>query len=288
MHHLRIVTVVLLVTLTSIAGAGKAKPIKAEFLCGTYVGGTIKEAITGGKRGKLTDPVVCAIHVADPNEPSHMGNIHTVRYAVDPATGKKSKVVTSGKTDDFGGQSEADKKDFTLILTPNANDANGEVPWKPCEDFDLVATVSDDLGVYFTKTIKVVQACPKPAPIKARLSCNYEAQDGTMIKWPGNGDKLKARLSSGKGIDCNVVVPKDPPSGVTLTASGKIKGKKAKPVTEVAGPMPPSGIGAGLSFYPAEDTFSECENFAIEFALTDQDGAVRWAATQKFVQECGD
>ena len=75
------VAVFAVATLTELrAEAAPPHPIKAEFLCGTYVDGKIKDVVTSGKRPKLSDPIACAIHVPDTNEPSHMGNIHTVRH----------------------------------------------------------------------------------------------------------------------------------------------------------------------------------------------------------------
>ena len=284
----RLVTIVTLANAPLGVAIAKPKPIKAQFLCGTYVDGKVTAAITGGKRAKITDPVACAIHVDNPDEPSHMGNIHTVRHVVDPSTNKSSKVVSSGKTDDFGGQSDPDKRDFNVILTPGVADENGDIPFKPCEDFDLVATVSDDLGVYFTKTIKVSQTCPKPKPLSAKLTCMYEAQDGTLLRWPGNGDKLKPRLSSGKSFECTIIAKNAPPD-TTLIGVVAIHGKSAKQ----SGKAAETGEGNGtlkvdLGFEPGDDTFTECESFTIDAKLTNTDGAVRWTAKQKVVQDCPD
>lgn len=167
----RALWLVLLAAGTVQAAPKKPKKIDAAFLCGTFVDGAIKKPITGGKVEKLTVPIACAIHVNDPNEPSHMGNVHTVRK---PAKAKPIK--NQGKTDDFGGQSDADKKDFAVILAPGTADENGEIAFQPCEDFDIEASISDDLGTYFTKTIRVQQSCPKPKPVTATLSCVYTAQ----------------------------------------------------------------------------------------------------------------
>lgn len=77
----------------------------------------------------------------------------------------------------------ADRRaNFEIILKPDAADSQGEIAFKPCEDFDIVASISDDLGVHFKKTIKVQQSCPKPTPIAAMLTCSYEGQDGTLFR----------------------------------------------------------------------------------------------------------
>ena len=168
------VAVFAVATLTEFrAEAAPPHPIKAEFLCGTYVDGKIKDVVTSGKRPKLSDPIACAIHVPDTNEPSHMGNIHTVRH---PSGGKA--IATSGKTSDFGSQSDDDKKDFEIVMQPAIADQNGDVLFQPCEDFDIVATISDDLGVYFTRTLKIEQTCPKPKPIAVSVKCTQADPDG--------------------------------------------------------------------------------------------------------------
>lgn len=276
MQLVRVVAVVAGVAFGSrVAHAGKVKPIKAQFLCGTFVDGKIKEPILAGKHGKLTDPIACAIHVDDAKEPSHMGTVHTVRHV-----GAK-KVETDGKTDDFGSQSDDAKRDFNIVLQPG-------IDFQPCEDFDIAARIADDLGTYFTKTIAVKQVCPKPKPIAAKLSCMYEAQDGTALKWPGNGDRLKARLSSGKDLEC-MIYAKVVPDGTTLTGVAQIKGKPGSVKKVPADIVPPDGGSkVDVSWSPGEETFDECEVFALQASLVDQDGATRWTGTQKIVQDCPD
>lgn len=251
------------------------KPVKAQFLCGTFVDGKIKQPLASGKHGKITDPIACAIHVDDPKEPSHMGNVHTVRY---PAGGKK--VVTTGKTDDFGSESADDKKDFEYVMQPGAD------TFQPCESFDIVASISDDLGTYFTRTIKITQTCPKPKPIAAAITCYYEAQDGTPIHWPGNGDKLEPRLSApDHELSCKIVAKKVP-DGVSLSGSLAIKGKGH---SEPAHAEPPDGATVvDGTFKGADGDFDECETFTISGSLVDGDGATRWTGTRKIVQSCPD
>lgn len=261
------------------ARADKVKPMKAQFLCGTFVDGKIKQPITGGKVGKMTDPIACAIHADDPKEPSHMGHVHTVRHG-------KPEVTTSGKTDDFGPGTE--KPDFEIVMKPDVPDENKEIAFAACEDFDIVATVSDDLGVYFKKTIKVQQSCPKPPPpkpIAATLSCFYEAEDGTGYRWPGNGVKAKPRLSSARELDCSIANPKDLPDGTTLKGTLTIKQTKVTKVTE-AGPRPPSGWSTEFAFGMGE--FNECETLDLAASLEDQNKVKRWSGTLKIVQRCDD
>ncbi len=250
----------------------KPKPIKAQFLCGTFVGGAIKEPITGGKRAKLTDPIACALHVDNPKEPSHMATIRTIRY---PAN---KKAPTSGKTEDIDSS-----KDLELVMKPGVTDGNGEVLFNSCEDFDIVAKVSDDLGVYFEKTIKVQQTCPKPKPIVAAISCVYQAQDGTLFKWPGNGVKVKPRLSSDHDLACQIG-GKVSLGGETLTGSIAVKGK---PKTAKTRPLPDNSWAAELSFSSAGD-FDECETITLAGSLADSSGANRWTGSLKIAQSCPD
>ncbi len=251
----------------------KPKPIKAQFLCGTFVGGAIKEPITGGKRGKLTDPIACALHIDNPKEPSHMATIRTIRY---PANAKK--VSTSGSTEDIDHD-----KDLELVMKSGVADGNGEVLFNPCEDFDIVAKVSDDLGVYFEKTIKVQPVCPKPKPIAAAISCVYEAQDGTVFKWPGNGAKVKPRLSSSNDLACQIG-GKVSLGNEALTGSLAVKGKPAK--TAGTRPLPDKSWAAELAFSPGD--FDECDTITLVGSLTDASNATRWSGSLKIIQSCPD
>lgn len=267
------------------AGTVQAAPkkLKAAFLCGTFVDGKIKQPLTGGKVAKLTDPIACAIHVPDPAEPSHMGHVHTVRR---PAGGKP--IVATGKTEDFGSQSEA--KDFEVVLAPNAPDASGDVAWKPCEDFDIVASISDDLGTYFSKTIKVQQKCPKPAPVAAALTCSYEAQDGTLFRWPGTGDKVKPRLSAPEHtLSCSITVKAKatPRDGLPLVGHFAI-GKGADHPGEASEGPPDGDLRADAGFSGEAGDFQECETFTIQASLVDATGATRWTGKRTITQTCGD
>jgi hypothetical protein len=203
---MRLVTVAMV--LCGLAGAAEAgKKVKAEVLCGVYVDGAIKDIVPSGKKPKLSDPVACALHLTVDNSDTYMGNIHTVRYTTDDK-GKKKKVETSGATTnvEFG-------KDVELVMKPAAADENGEVLFQPCEDFDIVARVFDDRGLYFSKTIHVAQSCPKPKPMKATATCFATKEEGDRIDIP---DK-KAPSLEGFTVQC-AVSSKDP-----RFFSGKLK-----------------------------------------------------------------
>lgn len=169
--------------------AHAGKKVKAELLCGVFVDGQVTDMVPSKSKPRLDKPVGCALHLSDVGDDTYMANIHTVRSTVDAASGKKSKVTTSGHTEDVGGS-----KDLELVMTPGANDENGEVDFQPCEDFDVVASVFDDRGKYFSKTIHVAQACPKPKPLKAKVGC-YATKDGDRIDLP---DKEKKSLDGYK------------------------------------------------------------------------------------------
>ena len=269
------------------AQAGKAHPIKAEFLCGTYVGGKIADVITGGKHAKITDPIACAMHVPDGNEPSHMGNVHTVRY---PSGGKK--VVTSGKTDDFGSQSDDNKKDFEVVMQPTAADGNGDIAFQPCEDFDIVATISDDLGTYFTKTIKVQQTCPKPRPIAATVKCTQADPDGkkpvvfgatAKERWPEATIECEVRSKDPRLTDPSTkLVAKS--VWTDFEADGKPQRTAEKLGSIQAMPEMPAFQGVYLD--PTE--WFRCSPVDITLSLVDGAGAKLFSQTIKTKFTCGE
>jgi hypothetical protein len=259
----------------------KVKPVKAQFLCGTYVDGKIKAPVGSGKRAKLTDPIACAIHMDDPAE-SHMGNVHTVRYTTDAQTKKQLKITTTGKTTDFGAGSTP--RDFELVMKPNVSDENGEVLYRSCEDFDIVATISDDLGVYFTKTLKVQQNCPKPPAIKAGFECSWENRDGKRFDYPGNGAKLQPRIEQGTvycGIDGTGYLQE------TLNATVTLKGKKTSKTVE-AQDEPGAKRWKALIELKGGDEVEACSITTLEGSLKDDDGNVRWSGSLKIPQNCPD
>ncbi len=231
------------------ASAGPKK-LKAQFLCGIYVDGQIVTPIKG-KVGKVTDTIACAFHLDDPAEPGHSVTVRTLRKNVELSN------VTGVVNDDA-----SDSKDFEVYLKPNE-------AFKPCEDFDITAGIYDP-GGQFTKTIKVQQGCPKPAKLKAELSCTTEYGDGTAVKFPKT-KKLQGRLE--KTIDC-MVYAKKVPDDVKLTGSVWVDGKSPH-----AGDMEdtaPAGQKLDAQLEPDTDFDSCSGKFIVHASLSDADGAERW------------
>jgi hypothetical protein len=168
------------------AGGGAAhaapKKIAAELLCGTInPKGDVKAPVRSGVRtGQIIERVACAIHLRDPHEDAHMGTIKTIRHVVDPATGKRRDVAGTTMTTDFGPGS--DRADLELVLRNGQPMDDQSVAFTTCEDFDVIGTISDDRGVYFTSTIKVVQGCPAAKPLKGTLTCWFVGKDGKRDK----------------------------------------------------------------------------------------------------------
>lgn len=171
-------------------------------LCGTMSASNEAKPLSG-KTGKLTDNVACAIHMSDPKEEPKMGTFKTVRHTVDPSSGKKKDVVGTSFTSDFGPGSE--HTDLELVMPSGTPMSDQSIAFKPCEDFDIIGTISDDRGVYFTKKIKVQQTCPKPAaldldsegraPVSARereLRADHQglATHGRRGSWRGALDRV--------------------------------------------------------------------------------------------------
>jgi hypothetical protein len=184
-------TIVVTAALCAAAGTAHAgKKVKAEFLCGVFVDGNVTDMVPSPKKPKLDQPIGCAIHIDDMGgADTYMANIHTVRTTVD-ASGKKSKVTTTGHSADIDAS-----KDLELVMTPGANDENNEIDFQSCEDFDVVASVYDAAGKYFTKTLHVAQACPKPKPLKAKVGCYATNDAGNRVDLP---DKKKPSLDGYK------------------------------------------------------------------------------------------
>jgi hypothetical protein len=253
------------------AGAALAqspKKLKAEFLCGVFANGKVTKPITGKKLGKITDPIACALHLANPDEPGHSVHVRTVRG------GKEMSNVTGVVNED------GSTKDFEIHLKPGVKNENGEIAWKPCEDFDIEVGIFDPGGQY-KKTIKVVQGCPKPKPVKGKLVCYYQTDDGTQFTFPGNGTKKKPRME--KDLQCSIGLPDLDNPGDGWKGSLAIKGKSAH-VVEVH-PME-AGAGADFAFPSAE--FGACANFTVIGSITDPDGNERFSGKLAIQQNCPD
>jgi hypothetical protein len=227
------------------------KKLKGQFLCGTYANGKILKPIKGGRVGKITDTIACALHLADPDEPGHAVHVRTLHAGVEISN------VTGTVNDDDSGT-----KDFEIYLKPN--DA-----FKPCEDFDISVGIFDR-GGQFSNTINVQQSCPKPAPIRAELTCVTAYGDGTPVKFPQT-KKLKGRIE--KTIECSIYA-KTVPADSTLTGAVWVKGKS--PHKDQLADTAPTGQKMDASLSPDAD-FEVCSGkFAILGSLVDADGAERW------------
>jgi hypothetical protein len=150
------VAVLVLLTSSTLGAKPGPKPINAQFLCGLFVDGKIKEVVGNGRRAKVTHPIACAMHLEDPKQ-TRTGNVHTIRYTTDVMTSKPKQIVTTGKTGEFGASAKA--IDLEIVMTPDGNDEHGELLFRPCEDFDIVATIADGAGVAYAKTLKIQQDC---------------------------------------------------------------------------------------------------------------------------------
>ena len=276
-----------IVTVAATSHAAHAgKRVKASVLCGTLTDGKVTGVVPRPKHPKLTEPVGCALHLEDVGDDTYMANIHTVRYVVDPATGKKSKVTTSGSTDDVGAT-----KDLELVMTPGQADGNGEIDFAPCEDFDVVASVSDDRGVYFKKTIHVTQTCPKPKPMKLEARCSAYQGDDEKFDLP---DKQKRSLD-GMTITC-LLTAHDPRFTSNLKVSGQLTYEA--PTMDDGDPHRQSDVRAGTyAEGPDEDVFQVSfttddipvclpNAFALNLTVDDADGSHLAAKTISVKQDC--
>jgi hypothetical protein len=276
-----------LVTVAATSHAAHAgKKVKAEVLCGTLRDGQVLGVLPDPKHPKLTDPVGCALRVSDVGDDTYMANIHTVRTVVDPSTGKKSKVETSGTTSDVG-----EGKDLEAVMTPGQKDDNGEIDFAPCEDFDVVASVSDDRGVYFKKTIHVAQSCPKPKPMKIETRCTAYQGEDEKFDLP---DKQKRSLD-GLTITC-LLTSHDPRFSSSLKVSGQLA--YDAPRTDDGDPHHVTDPRAGTyAEGPDEDVFQVSfttddipvclpGSFALNLTVDDDSGAHLATKTISVKQDC--
>jgi hypothetical protein len=154
------------------------------------------------------------MRMSDPKEDAHMGTIETVRHPVDGA-GKRQTLAGTSYTTDFGPGSE--KQDLELVLLNAEPMEDSQIAFMPCEDFDIVGRISDDLGVYYTKTIKVTQGCPKPASLKGKLTCDYLLRDGSRVAFKAKGQERPNDVAS---FACALRTKDARLTGETLTLAG--------------------------------------------------------------------
>jgi len=259
--------------------------VKAEFLCGTYVDGEVKDMVPNPKKPRLTDPVACALRL-DAGD-GYQANVHTVRYAVDAASGKKSTISTQGKTDEI-----TPTKDLELVMQPGVKDDAGEVDFQSCEDFDVVATIYDDHGTLFTKKVHVAQACPKPKPMKAFARCEAAKGDDTFDVPNKQARRLevdritcyvtsKDKRFNGSDLTFNAQTVYDAPNsgnGPTLVTNDPHKGmfQEGEDESAFSVEIPPDDIPTCLP------------SFDIKLFLDDMSGAHLFAKTITVKQKCDD
>jgi hypothetical protein len=261
-----IVIAIALATATS-AHADAKRKLKGELLCGTFVDNKIKTPIVGGKVGKLTDTIACALHFTDPKENGYAVHFKMVRKG-------KPEFHTTGRIHPDGSD-----KDFEIYVKPGQADDDGHVAFVACEDFDIIAYI-DTPDDEYKKTIKVVQGCPKPKPIKGKLACFYQTSDGTQFWWPGNGAKKRPRIEG--DLACMVTSKAD--ELADMKGSFEIKGK-GKPKLADGHPME-EGSGVDTTF--DQNDFSACTNFTVIGKVIDKDGAERFSGSLDIKQNCPD
>ncbi len=148
------------VSTLGVAPALAGKP-KVELLCGVFVKDAITDIVPNPKNPKIDQPVACALHLPDAVKGVFKGVITTRRHLVNPTTGDRADVEVMGEGGELSHKQGADAVDVEVVLTPSKENGQGEIPFEPCESFDITGTVTDASGVVFQKTLKVVQTCPK-------------------------------------------------------------------------------------------------------------------------------
>lgn len=117
--------------------------------------------------------------------------------------------------------------------------------------------------------------------LNARLECSYEAQDGTIYRYPGNGLKVKPRIDG--TINCWISLTKLP-SGVAL--KGKLKANGKTQDAEVI-PRPDDTYSADASFSPENGDFEACSAFTVTGELV-RGGTIAWKKALRIDQICHD
>ena len=275
------------------AGAGKPK-VKAQFLCGVMAGGKITDPLPDSKKPKITDPVACSLHVDDAGgEDGTLTVIKTVRTVIDPASGKKSKVDGANITGSVEKGPDGAYKDTDALLKPNVADANGQIAFRSCEDFDVSAVIGDAGGTFFTKTVHIAQTCPKPKAMKATVSCIAHRDDGSTYQLPS---KDKRRLTNLSSITCLVVAKDDRLAAPGTKFAGTMHSPPSDPSSKTARvsderiALAPVAEGETYSAEVAFQTgdWDECAMVTAVVAVTSADGTALFAKTIAFSQRCDD
>ncbi|MBL0220673.1 MAG: hypothetical protein IPQ07_43250 [Myxococcales bacterium] len=250
-----------------------------------HAGGKVKahvECMSGlpiksGKAAKLTEELWCTIRV------DSLG-----KYKAAELKGHLLPHITQSST--LSTQPEArfgplaDTQDGVEFRLDKPFAVN--VDYKTCEPFTIGASLDDeslsaeDMTVW-SETFKVAATCPKPKKIAGTLRCHYSAQDGTLLKWPGNGAKLKPRMET--TFYCSIVAPKSE-TGVKYEVSLGIAGKG----TPKKGDF--EHDEAGAPFFDAqfeEDVYQACSNFTVTGEVRAA-GTSLWSGKLPIKQDCPD
>lgn len=217
-------------------------------------------------KGQIPGPIDCKLTVK-----KFDGNAESLKGTLKAVWGGKIGPVADGVI-----SVEGNEVYFQFGLSPGDG-------FPACEKFDLVGEVAEDGKIIGKKKLTVTAECPKPAEVKAvkaTLLCSFEAADGTVFKYPGNGSKTKPRLE--RELNCTISVPK-PPAGAALKGTLKL-GKKAREAE--ARETPTGGIEAVATFYP-DDDFVTCESATAEGELT-VGGQSVWKGSLPIPQSCPD
>ncbi len=233
--------------------------------------------ITSGKAAKLTDELWCTVRV---------DNLGTYK----PGDLKGSLTPNITQTSTLPTQPEsrfgplADTQDGVEFRLDKPFVVNTD--YKICEPFTISASLRDeslsasDMTVW-NQSFKVKASCPKPKKIAGSLRCHYSAQDGTILKWPGTGAKLKPRMET--TFYCSIVAPKSEANvkyEVSLSIVGKGTPKKGDFEHDEA----------GAPFFDAqfeEDVYQACSNFTVTGEVRAA-GASLWTGKLPIKQDCPD
>ena len=250
-----------------------------------HAGGKVKahvECMSGlplksGKAAKLTAELWCTIRV------DSLGSYKAadLKGTMTVLPGPKStlKMMPEGQSGAL-----ADTQDGVEFRLDNPYTADKD--YKVCEPFTIAATVRDenlsaDQMDQWSTTFKVAASCPVPKKVAASLRCHYMAQDGTLIKWPGNGVKLKPRMEG--TFFCSIVAAKTEKDLVYSVTLGIAK----------KGPPKQGGFEhdeAGGAFFDAQfepDVYESCSSFTVTGEVK-ASGATLWSGKLAIKQDCPD
>lgn len=285
--------VVALVLFSSVRARAGGNELKAQLLCGTYVDGKVVTPLPSKKKPKLTDPVACALAIGDlEGGDAYVGTIKTVRYVVDPATGKKSKVAGQSTQGTIEQGDDGKITDVEIVFQPNDKDGDGNVAFAPCEDFDVIGEVYAAGGTFYNKTVHIAQVCPRPKPLKATVSCVAHRDDGSTFALP---DRHKPRLTGITGISCGIASKDDRLFG-DITVTGQTHWRQsdgaggqadhASDPRQGVAQEPNPGPSYEIDFQPGD--WDECVDVDALIEIKDADGASLFAKHLAWKQDCPD